>query len=98
MYVRMYMHACSVMSNSLQPLGLQPARLLCPWDFPRQEYWTGVPFPFPGYLPNPGIELTSPTSSALAGVFFATRPPGNPIYILFRKDIVKEFNTIKEIS
>ena len=28
--------------------------------FPRQEYWSGLPFPFPGDLPNPGIEPTSP--------------------------------------
>ena len=35
--------------------------------FPRQEYWSGLPFPLPGGLPNPGIESESP---ALAGVFF----------------------------
>ena len=29
--------------------------------FPRQEYWSGLPFPFPGDLPNPGIEPESPT-------------------------------------
>ena len=40
--------------------------------FPGQEYW-GLPFPSPGDLPNPGIE---PTSSALAGGFFTTKPPG----------------------
>ena len=40
-----YMPAQSpVMSNSLQPFGLQPTRLLCPWDFFRQEYWSGLPF------------------------------------------------------
>ena len=32
--------------------------------FPRQEYWSELPFPIPGDLPNPGIE---PTSPALAG-------------------------------
>ena len=34
-----------------------------PWSmgFPRQEYWSGLPFPSPGDLPNPGIELKSPT-------------------------------------
>ena len=31
-------------------------RLLCPWDSPRQEYWSDLPFPSPGDLPNPGIE------------------------------------------
>ena len=40
--------------------------------FPRQEYWSGLPFPSPGDLLNPGIELTSPV---LAGGFFATEPP-----------------------
>ena len=29
-------------------------------EFPRQEYWSGLPFPSPGDLPNPGIEPRSP--------------------------------------
>ena len=33
-------------------------------EFSRQEYWSGVPFPFPGNLPNPGIEPGSPTLQA----------------------------------
>ena len=37
--------------------------------FPRQEYWSGLPFPSPGDLPNPGIETLSP---GLAGGFFTT--------------------------
>ena len=32
--------------------------------FSRQEYWSGLPFPSPGDLPNPGIELGSPTLQA----------------------------------
>ena len=40
-----------------------------------QEYWSGLPFPSPGDLPDPGIETTSP---ALAGGFFTTVPPGKP--------------------
>ena len=49
--------------------------------FPRQEYWSGLPFPFPGDLPHPGIE---PASPALAGRFFTTgttweAPEGNII-------------------
>ena len=43
--------------------------------FSRQECWSGVPFPFPGDLPDPGIE---PGSPALAGRFFTTEPPGKP--------------------
>ena len=45
--------------------------------FSRQEYWSGLPFPSPGDLPNPGIELVSPTYPALAGRFFTTELPGN---------------------
>ena len=44
--------------------------------FPRQEYWSGLPFPSPGDLPNPGIE---PVSPALAGGFFTTEPPEKPM-------------------
>ena len=43
---------------------------------PRQEYQSGLPFPSPGDLPGPRIELVSP---ALAGRFFTTEPPGKPI-------------------
>ena len=37
-----------------------------------------MPLPPPGILPDPGIEIASPASPALAGRFFATEPPGNP--------------------
>ncbi|ELR52587.1 hypothetical protein M91_18885, partial [Bos mutus] len=40
--------------------------------FSRQEYWSGLPFPPPGTLPNPGIEPVSLKSPALAGGFFTT--------------------------
>ena len=57
---------CSVVSDSLQPHGL------C-MDFSRQEYWIWLPFPFPGYLPNPGIK---PGSPALQADFLLTALPG----------------------
>ena len=41
-------------------------------EFPRQEYWSGLQFPPPGDLPDPGIEPSSPVSPALAGDFFTT--------------------------
>ena len=41
--------------------------------FSRQEYWSGLPFPTPGDLSDPGIK---PTSPALAGGFFSTEPHG----------------------
>ena len=46
--------------------------------FSRQEYWSGLPFPTPQDLPDPGMEPTSPVSPALAGKFFTTEPPGKP--------------------
>ena len=71
----------SVLSDSLRP------HVATPWtvahqaplslEFSRQEYWSGLPFPSPGDLPNPGIE---PMSSALAGGFFTAEPAGKPRY------------------
>ena len=46
--------------------------------FPRQEYWSGLPFSTLGDLPDPGIESVSPASLALAGGFFTTEPQGEP--------------------
>ena len=42
-------------------------------EFSRQEYWSGLPFPTPGHLPNPEIE---PESPAFAGKSFTTESPG----------------------
>ena len=44
--------------------------------FLRQEYCSGLPFPSPGGLPDPGIK---PLSPALAGGFFTTESPGKPV-------------------
>ena len=46
--------------------------------FFRQKYWSALPFPPPGDLPNPGMEPESPVAAALAGEFFTTEPPGKP--------------------
>ena len=43
--------------------------------FSRQEYWSGLPFPFPGDLPDPEIE---PGSSALEAGTLTSEPPGKP--------------------
>ena len=48
-------------------------------EFPRQEYWSGLPFPPLGDLPDPGIE---PNCPALTGGFFTTEPPGKPILLI----------------
>ena len=46
--------------------------------FSRQEYWSGLPFPPPEDLPDPGIEPMSPVTPAQGGTFFITVPPGKP--------------------
>ena len=43
--------------------------------FPKQESWSGLPFPPPGDLLNPEVKLTFPV---LAGGFFTAEPPGKP--------------------
>ena len=47
-------------------------------EFSREEYWIGLPFPIPGDLPDPGIQLASLESPVLAGGFFTTVPQGKP--------------------
>ena len=46
--------------------------------FPRQEHWSGLPFPSPGESSRPGTELESPVPPALAGGLFTTEQPGKP--------------------
>ena len=54
------------------PMDCSPARLLCPWGFSRQEYWSGFPCPPPGDLPNPRIKSALQVDSLLS------EPPGKP--------------------
>ena len=61
--------------GSLWPHGLQPTRLLCPWGFSRQEYWSVLSCSPPGDLPNSGIEPRSPTLWADS---LPREPPGKP--------------------
>ena len=53
--------------------------------FPRQEYWSWLPFPSPGDLPNPGIKPVPLVSPALADGFFATQPPEKAPFSLGRR-------------
>ena len=67
--------SCSVMSDSFQLHGLSPTRLLCPWGFSRQGYWSGLACPSPGDIPDPGIEPRSPIFQADS---LPSEPPGKP--------------------
>ena len=66
-------HKCAAMSDSLQPHGLQPTRLLCPWNFPGKNTGVGCHLLLWGNLSHSGIETMSPV---LAGKFFITVPLG----------------------
>ena len=67
--------SCSVTSDSFAtPLTVAHQAPLST-GFPRQKYWSGLPFPSSGDLPDSGIK---PGSPALAGRFFTTEPPGKP--------------------
>ena len=78
----MYVHVCvcSVAQSCLTFCGPTDGSLpgssmefcLLSLDFSRQEYWSGLPFPAPGTLPNPWITSASLVSPALAGRFFST--------------------------
>ena len=68
----MHAHLCPTLCN---PTDCNPQAPLF-MGFCRQEYWSGLPFPTPGDLPDPGIK---PESPVFAGRFFTTEPPGKPI-------------------
>ena len=63
--VRLFATPCTVAYQAPPSMG-----------FSRQEYWSGVPFPSPGDLPNPGIEPGSPAFQADA---LTSEPPGKPM-------------------
>ena len=56
--------------------------------FLRQEYWSGLQFPSPGHLPNPGIKPTSLGPPAWAGGFLTTAPPGENLFTKTKSDVV----------
>ena len=71
----------SVVSDSLRPHVLYVAHQApLSKGFPRQEYWSGLPFPSPGDIPDPETEPMPPASPALAGRFLITTPSGKCCY------------------
>ena len=73
----------SVLSLSRVQLFVTPGTVACQaplsMGFSTQEYWSGLPFPSLGDLPDRGIKPVSPGSPALAGGLFTTGPPGRPV-------------------
>ena len=84
MYSAQLLFSHSVMSNSF----------VTPWtaahqsplyvEFSKQEYWSGLPFPPAGDLPDPGIK---PVSPVLAGRFFTAEPPGKPHFFIWNVSV-----------
>ena len=66
--------SCSLVSNYFVASWTVARQAPLSVEFSRQEYWSGVPFPPPGDLPDPGIE---PAYPALTGRIFTPEPPGN---------------------
>ena len=62
-------HLCTTLCD---PMDYTVCKAPLSIGFPRQEYWSGLPFPSPGDLPDPGIEPMSLMSPASAGRFFTT--------------------------
>ena len=52
--------------------------------FPRQGYWSGLPFPFPGNLLDPGMESRSP---ALQADSLPSEPPGKPFFLICKMEV-----------
>ena len=84
------------MSDSSATLQTIAHQIPLSMGFSRQEYWSGLPCPPPGDLPDPGIKSTSPV---LTGRFFATEPPGKPCkkghYCNMYMDCVTDNDSVK---
>ena len=73
--------SCSVVSNSETPW-TEAFQAPLSMGFSRQEYWSGLSFPSPGDLPNPGIEPGSLASPAMASGFFTTGTAWKLVFII----------------
>ena len=76
------------------PHGLWPISLLCPWDFSRQEYWSGLACPPSGDLSNPRME---PKSPALQADSLLSEPPGKSC-IMHNELINNSFNNSPQLE
>ena len=68
------------MSNSVTP-STEAHQVPLSNGFSRQEYWNGLPCPFPGDLPDPGIAPKSPVAPALPADSLPTEPTGKQSFL-----------------
>ena len=88
------------MSDPLWPHRLQTTRLLLSLGFPRQEYWSGLPFPAPGNLPDPEFKPESPAwqaDSLPLSHLFLIALAGKPFPLLFGNCLDWLFTTWDEL-
>ena len=89
-------NSCSTLCNPMDPIAHQTPLSMA---FPRQEYWSGLPFPPPRNLLDPGIKPASLVSPALAGGFFTAVPPRKPLHqsvLLYKGNIFKTIEKHRE--
>ena len=75
-YYHVYVSVCLCVQLHLTLCNPMDCQAPLAMEFSQQEYWSGLPFPLPGDLPNPRIQ---PSSPALTAGFFTTEPPGKPV-------------------
>ena len=76
--------SCPSLRDATAPLSM---------EFPRQEYWSGLPFPTPKDPSDPGIETGFVSPLPLVGGFFTSGPPGKPhihILLLFSHPVMSD--------
>ena len=89
-HAQLFLTLCDSIDCSLQgPLSM---------GFPRQEYWSGLPFPPLGDLPHPETEPMSPVSLASAGGLFTFVTPGKPKFFRRKKEKSKEQRTREQAN
>ena len=64
----------------------------------KQEYWSGLPFSTPEYLPHPGVQPEAPMSTPLAGGFFNTVPPGKIPGMQIQKVLLQDHGSFHRIQ
>ena len=86
------MLTCSVVSDSLQPHGLQPTRLLCPWNFPGKNTGMGCHFLLQGIFPTQG---SNPGLPHCRGILYQMSHKGSPLKL---NPVVKKLIAILPLS